>query len=125
MEEKWICEGVPDKLLDSRVSDIHLAEIARDLVEWEKVAHYFHITESEQKEIKEDFEGRYNLQKRQALRVWRWKNGDEATYRNLIGVCCSQELVSLAESIVKYLSAGEQLRSSQVLNDTFYRYLLD
>lgn len=125
MEEKRICEGVPDKLLDSRVSDIHLAEIARDLVEWEKVAPYFHITESEQKEIKEDFEGRYNLQKRQALRVWRWKNGDEASYRNLVGVCCSQELVSLAESIVKYLSAGEQLRSSQVLNDTFYRYLLD
>lgn len=34
-------------------------------------------------------------------------------------------LVSLAESIAKYLDAGEPPRSNQVLNDTFYRYLLD
>ena len=106
-EETRICEGVPDKLLDSRVSDLHLAEIACDLVDWEVLAPHIDVTESEQKEIKEDFEGRYNLQKRQALRVWRWKNGDVATYRKLIDICCFQGLVSLAESIAKYLDAGE------------------
>ena len=37
-EEKRICEGVSDKLLDSRVSDIHIAEIATDLVDWELLA---------------------------------------------------------------------------------------
>ena len=124
-EEKRICEGVPDKSLNSRVSDSHLAEIACDLIEWETIAPHLHITESEQKEIKEDFKSRYNLQKRQALRIWRWKRGGKATYRNLISVCCGQSLVSLAESIVKHLNAGERLRSSQVLSDTFYQYLLD
>ena len=82
------------------------------------------LTRSKQKEIREDFEA-YNLQKRQALRVWRWKNGDKATYRQLIGVCCGQGKVDLAESIVKYLGSNQRPRSSQVLNDTFYRYLLD
>ena len=124
-EEKRICKGVSDKLLDSRVSDIHIAEIATDLVDWELLAPGISLTRSEQKEIREDFEGRYNLQKRRALRVWRWKNGDKATYRQLIGVCCGQGNVDLAESIVKYLGPDQRPRSSQVLNDTFYRYLLD
>ena len=124
-EEKRICEGVSDKLLDSRVSDVHIAEIATDLVDWELLAPGISLTQSEQKEIREDFEGRYNLQKRQALRVWRWKNGDKATYRQLIGVCCGQGKVDLAESIVKYLGPEQRPRSSLVLNDTFYRYLLD
>ena len=124
-EEKRICEGVSDKLLDSRVSDIHIAEIATDLVDWELLAPGISLTRSEQKEIREDFEGRYNLQKRQALRVWRWKNGDKATYRQLICVCCGQGKVDLAESIVKYLGSDQRPRSSLVLNDTFYRYLLD
>ena len=123
--EKRICEGVADKLLDTKVSDIHIAEIATDLVDWELLAPGISLTRSEQKEIREDFEGRYNLQKRQALRVWRWKNGDKATYRQLIGVCCGQGNVDLAESIVKYLGPNQRPRSSQVLNDTFYRYLLD
>ena len=127
-EEKRICERVSDKLLDSRVSDIHIAEIASNLVDWESLAPHFGLTESERKEIREDFEGRYNLQKRKALRVWRWKNGDKATYRQLIGICCrnsTQKLVDLAESIVKYLGPDQRPSSSLVLNDTFYRYLLD
>ena len=126
IEEKRICEGVPDKLLDSRVNDLHLAEIARDLVEWEKVAPYFHITESEQKEIKEDFKDRYNLQKRQALRVWRWKNGENATYRNLISICCSQGLISMAETISQYAAGSRKRpRSTELVDSTFYHYLLD
>ena len=125
--EKRICKGVSDKLLDSKVSDLHLAEIAYDLVDWEVLAPSLDTTESEQKVIREDFEGRYNLQKLQCLHVWRRKNGDKASYRKLISVCCSEGLVSLAESIAKYLDlAGESRpRSSQVLDETFYRYLLD
>ena len=68
--EKGINE-ISDKLLDSIVSDYHIAEIAYDIKDWKLLAPYLHISESEQKEIKEDFEGWYNLQKRQALQVWR------------------------------------------------------
>ena len=120
---KRICEGVPNKLLDSRVSDLHLSNISSDLVDWELLAPCLGITESEQKEIKEDYEGQYNLQKRQALCIWRWKNGDEATYRNLICICCCQGLVSLAETIKETLVSKSKL-SSLVL-ESFYRYLLD
>ena len=123
-EEQRICQGVSDKLLDSQVSDYHIADTANDLVEWEDLGPFLDLTESEQKEIVEDFQGRYNLQKRQALRVWRWKNGDKATYRTLISICCSQGLVQLAETIASYLGSNQQPRSSQIL-DTFHRYLLD
>ena len=123
-EEQRICQGVSDKLLDSQVSDYHIAEIVNDLVEWEHLGPFLDLTESEQKEILEDFQGRYNLQKRQALRVWRWKNGDKATYRAFISICCSQGLVQLAEKIASYLGSNQRPRSSQIL-DTFHRYLLD
>ena len=95
-----------------------------DQVQWEHLGPFLDLTESEQKEILEDFQGRYNLQKRQALRVWRWKNGDKATYRALISICCSQGLVQLAETIASYLGSNQRPRSSQIL-DTFHRYLLD
>ena len=124
LEEKQICEGVADKLLDTKVSDIHIAEIASDLKEWEVLAPNFSLTESEQKEICEDFQGRYNLQKRKALQVWRWKNGDKATYRNLVSICCSQGLISLAEAIARY-PGSKRPRSSELLDGTFYQYLLD
>ena len=123
-KEKETTGADPERLLDSRVNDHHLAEIAKDLVEWEILAPYLELTESDQKEIAEDFRGRYNLQKRQALRVWRWKSGDNATYRQLIAICHSQGLVKLAESIAAYLGCEQQLGGSQIL-DTFYRYLLD
>ena len=126
IEEKRIFEGVPDELLDSRVSELHLAEIASDLVKWELLAPTLHITESEQKEIKEDFKDRYNLQKRQALRVWRWKNGEMATYRNLISICCSQRLISMAETISQYAAGSRRRpRSTELVDSTFYHYLLD
>ena len=127
LEAQRICDAVADncKLLDAKVSDSHLADIVHDLVDWEVLAPHIGITESEQKEIKEDFECRYNLQKRQALRIWRWKNGDKATYRNLIHICCSQGLISLAEKISQYPGSNKQPTSSELLNGTFYQYLLD
>ena len=123
-EEKRICNGVSDDLLDSQVSDYHIAEIANDLVEWESLGPFLDLTDSEQKEILEDFQGRYNLQKRQALHVWRWKNGDKATYRALVSICCSQGLVQLAETITSCPGSNQRLNCSQIL-DTFHRYLLD
>ena len=126
IEEKRICEGVSDRLLDSRVNDLHVAEIAHDLVDWESLAPYLGITESEEMEIKAEFVGRYNLQKRQALRTWRMKNGEKATYRNLISICCSQGLLLLAEKSSQYAaSSRKRPRSSELVDSTFYNYLLD
>jgi hypothetical protein len=58
------------------------------------------------------------LQKREALQIWKEKNGREATYRRLIVIFCSQGRVDLAEK-VKYLlvTSESQLpaRSSTLL----------
>ena len=68
--EKDILDNESNKLLDTRVSDCHIGEIASDIVDWEVLSPHFGLTESEQKEISEDFQGHYNLQKREALRKW-------------------------------------------------------
>ena len=113
-----------DKKLDWRVSDYHIAQIADNLVDWELLAPYLELTESEQKEIAKDYQGRYKLQKREALREWRRICGDRATYRNLGSICRSQGLVSLAEKVESYPGTQLQPRSSQII-DTFQRYLVD
>ena len=113
-----------DKKLDCRVSDYHIAQIADDLVDWESLAPYLELTESEQKEIAEDYRGRYKLQKLQALREWKRKNGDRATYRKLGGICRNHDLVSLAERIESYPGTELQPSSSEVL-DVFQQHLFD
>ena len=115
---------ISDDLLHTRVSDYHIAEIADDLVEWELLAPYLGLTQDEQKEILDINANCYKLQKIQALKMWRWKSGDKATYRNLSSICHSQGLVSLAKIIEGYPGSKQQLRNNQVLH-TFQRYLFD
>ena len=123
VEKIW--KDVPPRVLKSRIHDGHLAEIAQDLVDWEQISPVLNLTESECKEIKEDFSDRYNLQKRQALRVWRCKSGDQATYERLMELFCSQGLVDLAEMLAKYACTDKQRSRSNLVIDTFHRYLLD
>ena len=119
---KEICKRVPSRLLESRVTEHHIGEIANNLVEWEIIAPYLNLTEAEQQEIHEDYPGRYNLQKREALRKWQQKSeADGANYRALIEILCSQRLVLLAEMIVDDLVSN---RTPPVF-DTFNKYLID
>lgn len=118
---KEIYKQVPSRLLESHVTEHHIGEIANNLVEWETVAPYIDLTEAEQQEIQRDYPSRYNLQKREALHKWQLKNRDRATYRALIEILCSQNLVMLAETIVNDLVSN---RRPPVL-DTFGAYLVD
>ena len=122
--EKMV-KDIPPSKLQSQVSDYHLAEIAQDLVDWERISPALKLTDSECRVIKEDFSDRYNLQKRQALHVWRWKSGDHATYKALIQLFCSQGLVQLAETLANNLRTGKQRLRSVFILDLFHRYLLD
>ena len=117
-----ICKAVDQKQLEANVSDYHISEIAQCMVEWELLAPSIKITDSEQEELKQDFKNRYRLQKRQALRLWRWKN--KGTYKNLIEIFYSQKLVNLAESVVSILASKPRLTENLVLYN-FERYLLD
>ena len=88
----------PSAPLDSPVSDIHIAKIAQDFIrKWEELAPYLRLLPAREYEIKKV--GAYDDQKREALRMWKRKNGRKATYRALIVVAEQVSDAELAENI--------------------------
>ena len=73
---------VLSELLDTPVTDVHLAEIAGDLINWEDVAPFLELSPVKQEEIRRD-ESTYNMQKRRALLRWKEKKGMNGTYKEL------------------------------------------
>ena len=122
-----ICQGIPNDRLDSPVTDIQIADLASELKTWEELALYLGLTEAEEEEIQVDYQGRYGLQKRQALRKWRSKLGrgsNGATYRNLITALCRAKERETAEK-VRALLKGPATSASDHILDTFRKYLDD
>ena len=70
------------ELLDTPVSDLHLAQIASDIRSWEGVAPFLALSDAEEEEIRKDHK-EYGVQKHKALQRWREKKGSDATYREL------------------------------------------
>ena len=81
---KEICKGVPDTLFDSPVDDIHLAQLAQVMTGWEELAPFLGLTRAEENGILIKYQGRLQLQIREALRLWKEKKGSKASYRALI-----------------------------------------
>ena len=85
-----ICVGISQHLLDTSVHDLHIADIVCHFTEWEQMSPYLGITETEEADIKEKYPARPQLQRREALRLWKRKNGSKATYRMLIAIFCEK-----------------------------------
>ena len=124
-----ILHGIPKEKLDSPVTDIHIAELASELKNWEDLAPYLGLTEAEQQEIRMDYQGRYGLQKREALRKWKSKLGsgpNGATYRQLITALCLTRENKMAgkNKAKKVLTELEGSTTGRVL-ETFCKYLVD
>ena len=114
--------GVPREKLDSPITDLHIADLAFMLTTWEELAPYLGLTPGEEEAIQVDYQGRYGLQKRQALRKWKSKVGrgpKGATYRQLIIVLCRARDKEMADKVREILMA-----TSDTL-DTFHKYLVD
>ena len=111
--------------MDKVISDHRITEIAQNLKDWEEIAPSVFVSEVEIKEIKEDCQGRYRLQKRKALRVWHNKHGNKATYRALSSIFRSQGFIGQADLVEKMASAEtpSKLRSQNI--EIFHHYLLD
>ena len=123
---KEICDGVPQSLLDSPISDIHIAQIANVMTEWEELAPFLGLTPAEESEIVERYRGRFNLQKREALRKWKEKNGIRATNIRLIDIFCTQGRTSLAQTLKDLLLSSEnQSKSFSSVIEVFRNYLHD
>ena len=121
--EERISQKVTDQqLLDSKVSEYHMYAIASVMVDWEELAPYLSLTESDQKEIKENFQHSYYLQKKEALFRWSLNSCQGSSYQTLIGIFHSQRLSGLADTIAKYPGSQEKPRNIQVL-DILYWYL--
>jgi len=117
-----IIRELPQEALDSPVSDLHIADLASEMKNWEQYVPYLGLTEAEEEEIQRDNASRYRMQKQEVLRKWKAKCGNAATYRQLIIVFCLQN-TELAEK-VKQLLLKKQPTTTSVL-DTFRKYLVD
>ena len=124
-----ICEGVQRSLLDSPIRDIHLSDIASKITEWRELAPYLDLSEVEEKDIVDSYPDRPKLQRREALRKWKEKNGKNATYRKLICVFCSEGKAATAQVLKKVLVASATKRKSSneqtAVIDSFHEYLCD
>ena len=121
---------IPRELLDSPVSDKHVAEISRQLVKWEELAPWLELTPAEEEEVKRSG-NLYGHQKREILRTWRRKKGNDATYRRLITALCCAQNVELIDAIKVILGPPEpegsmSIRDSSVdVLQLFHEHLID
>ena len=125
-----ICQGIPSERLDSPVTDIQIADLASELKTWEELAPYLGLTPADEEEIQVDYQGRYGLQKRQALRKWQSKLGsgpNGATYRNLIIALCHAKEIEMAEKVRNFLKEPEESATSAAdhVLKIFRNYLVD
>ena len=128
--------GVPKSCLDHVVSDIHIAQLAKSVTEWQELAPFLDLSPAEEKEIVEQYSGRLKLQTREALRKWKEKNGRKATYQNLTKIFREQEKADLAEIVESLLSTLSENKttgtgssgisnSNNIIIDAFHDYLHD
>ena len=124
---KEVCKGVPKSYLDRVVTDIHVAQLAKIMNEWQELAPFLDLTPTEEEEIVERYKDRLKLQKREALRKWKDRNGRKATYQKLIEIFCDEERVDLAETLKRLLTSENRSGSASQSGviDVFHDYLHD
>ena len=120
-----ICKGIRRSVLDSPVSDIHLAHIASHMTEWQEMAPFLDLSSVDENDIVERYPRRPNLQRREALIKWKEINGSKATYRKLMMVFCLQRKLNLADILRTLLLNGTDMHNADQLIDNFHRYLID
>ena len=107
---KDICDSIPTQILDSTVSDKHVADIVKHFHEWQEMAPYLDLTEADQHDIQEIHRNSPELMRKEALQRWKQINGSKATYRRLIVIFCSQRRTDVAE---KLRDLTKQIESDQ------------
>ena len=105
-------------------SPAHIAKLSEHIVEWEKLAPYFGLTEAEQQEIRASHAHQYMVQKRKMLWMWVEKLGEKATYRELIKV------LEVAGNYLLIFRVKELLKDSyseapHIIVNSFRQYLKD
>ena len=103
-----IVRQIPSELLNSPVSDDHLVEISRELVNWEGLAPFLKVNPAREEEIERSASNDYGYQKRKFLQTWKQMRGSDATYKRLITAFCCAENVELSEKVIGLVLQGPQ-----------------
>ena len=113
---KDVLRGVSEADRASPITDVHIAMIAKETTRWKRLAPFLDLSEADEEEIAEDYKDDYELQKREALRLWKQKNGQRATYYQLVKILCERGHVTLAEKVKEILMSTECANSSSSIN---------
>ena len=98
-----LLKDIPEEKLRQPCHDYHLNELALFITEWQSMAPFLGLTDSEEEEIAED--SRPLKRKKVAmLRKWKEKFGHEATYLKLANVFWKLKLIDLIEKLCELLS---------------------
>ena len=119
-----LCKGVPNSLIDSPVHDLHTADLVSHFTEWEMLAPYIDLTETDERDIRGEYPNNPKLQRRQCLRLWKQRNGSKATYRKLIKAFFDLRRIDVAEKLKDLAEKSKNISSNYTL-DVFSRYLVD
>ena len=121
-----VCTGVPQRLLNTSIHDLHIADIVCYFTEWEQMAPYLGLTETEEADIREKYPNRPKLQRREALQLWKRKCGSKATYKALIAIFCEDvQRTDVAEKLRDLASQSASDSSIDYVLGVFSRYLID
>ena len=107
------CGGIPDEVLDSTWRDVDLARLSQSIVSWEELAPFWGLTEAEEMEIKRDNPS-YTAQKLAALRRWKAKCSETATYRQLVRVFAGMGKMELVEKVREIALNPEEVPTGPV-----------
>jgi len=99
---------IPDEFLNCTWRDTDLARLALHIASWEKLAPFWGLTEAEEEEIKRD-NPKYASQKLAALRRWKAKSPDAATYSQLVRVFSRLGEIELVEKIREIVLSPEEV----------------
>ena len=98
-----IVQSLPKESLGSQVSEEHIAEIACQIERWEVYMPYLLGENAKAMEIEiKHNQSDYGLQKREALRRWKQKFGNKATYHKLITVFRQADLATDSSILAEY-----------------------
>ena len=113
-----VFRGVSETKKNSTITDEHIAVIAEQVKCWESLAPHLGLTEADEEAIAEDHKDKYDLQRRQALRLWKERNGSRATYHQLVRILCGTGHIALAEKVKEVLLSrgGDNSPHSTVLS---------
>ena len=122
---KDICDSIPMQILDSTVSDRHVADIVKHFHEWQEMAPYLDLTEVDQHDIQHIHQNSPELMRKEAIQRWKQINGSKATYRRLIVIFCSQGRTDVAEKLRDLTKQIESDQKNEGVLETFADHLRD